>query len=169
MKQYIKDGQIYDLPIIIQENDGSLTYTNDENLIFAAGYKEYIYSPPKKTLEELINESNENINKQTDEKILNNFVWNENAFYLTSENQMNFSNLFIAKDYLTYPQFVKTKTGFIELQSIEEVTSFYLAGINFIKLCLEEGWLLKAAAEVKIRNNYNSENNNETENNSEKP
>ena len=110
--------------------------------------------PQIKPLEILIQESNDEINKRTDAKILNNFVWKESEFYLTAENQMNFANMYIAKDYLTYPQTVKTKTGFIELSSAQEVTEFYLSGIQFVKLCLEEGWLEKEEAETEIRNSY---------------
>ena len=154
MKQYIKDEEIFDLPIIIQNEDGTVTYTNDEAKILANGYEEYIYTPPKKSLEKLIEESNEEINKETDEKILNDFTWNENEFYLTSENQMNFANMFMAKDYLTYPQTIKTKTGFVQLSSTVEVTEFYLSGIQFVKNCLEEGWQKKAQAAEEITNNY---------------
>lgn len=154
MKQYIKDEEIFDLPIIIKNDDGTVSCTNDEAAILAAGYEEYVYEPPKKSLETLIQESDNLINRETDEKILNDFVWNENEFYLTSENQMNFANMFMAKDYLTYPQTIKTKTGFIQLSGTAEVTEFYLSGIQFVKNCLEEGWQKKAIAAEEIRNNY---------------
>ena len=154
MKQYIKDDQIYNLPIIIHNSNGTITYTNDEAKILAAGYQEYVYTPPKKSIETLIQESDNLINRETDEKILNEFTWKENEFYLTSENQMNFANMFMAKDYLTYPQTIKTKTGFIQLSGTTEVTEFYLSGIQFVKDCLEEGWQKKAIAAEEIRNNY---------------
>ena len=154
MKQYIKDEEIFDLPIIIQNEDGTVSCTNDEAVILAAGYEEYIYEPQKKPLEILIQESDNEINKETDEKILNEFTWKENEFYLTSENQMNFANMFMAKDYLTYPQTIKTKTGFIQLSSTVEVAEFYLSGIQFVKNCLEEGWQKKAQAAEEITNNY---------------
>ena len=77
---------------------------------------------------------------------------------------MNFANMYIAKEYLTYPQQIKTKNGFIELQSAEEITEFYLSGISFVKSCLEEGWIKKAQAEEQIRNDYsNLEHDTETE------
>ena len=53
---------------------------------------------------------------------------------------MNFANLYTAKDLLSYPQTVKTKTGYIELQNAYEVTEFYIAGVNHIKTCLEKCW-----------------------------
>lgn len=159
MKQYIKDGKLYNLPIIIKNDNGTTTYTNDEETILANGYTEYICNPPTPTLEELIENSNNTINRETDQKILNNFVYNDEEFYLTSENQMNFANMYIAKEYLTYPQQIKTKIGFIELTSAEDVTEFYLSGINFVKQCLEDGWLEKAEAEQHIREEYNQQNN----------
>lgn len=174
MKQYIKDGKIYNLPIAIQQerivkqkyvdDNGEEKirevkrlfdfYTNDEKMILAAGYTEYRYIQPEKTLDELIEESNESINKITDERILNNFVWKEQEFYLTTENQTNFANMYIARDLLTYPQTIKTKTGYFELEDDVAVSGFYLAGINFVKQCLEDGWRQKAEAEAEIRKNY---------------
>jgi hypothetical protein len=56
------------------------------------------------------------------------------------ENQTNFANMFIARDYLIFPQVIKTKTGFYEIKDKAECEQFYLAGINFVKTCLEEGW-----------------------------
>lgn len=150
MKQYIKDGKIYTLPIkIVDENSFKQTYKHED--IIAAGYVEYIH---KRTMDNLIAESDLNINKMTDEKILNGFRWNDHEFYLTAENQMNFANMYIAKDYLIYPQTIKTKTGYIELKNAKEVSDFYLAGVNYIKVCLEEGWKEKAEAEAEIRKNY---------------
>ena len=50
--------------------------------------------------------------------------------------------------------FILQKTGFIELSSAQEVTEFYLSGIQFVKLCLEQGWTEKQLAEIEIRDNY---------------
>ena len=164
MKQYIKNGKIYNEPICINHRNGTTTYTNDESIILKNGYKKYEVVIPEPTMEEVITQSINNINKETDEKILNEFTFRNEEFYLTSENQMNFANMYIAKEYLTYPQQVKTKNGFIELQSAEEITEFYLSGISFVKACLEEGWIKKAQAEEQIRNDYsNLEHESETE------
>jgi hypothetical protein len=70
------------------------------------------------------------------------------------ENQTNFANMFIARDFLTYPQTIKTKDGFMVLEDASEVTNFYLAGVQFVKQCLEEGWQKKLDAETEIRKNY---------------
>ena len=153
MKKYIKDEKIYITPIKIVKND-KIIFTTDEKLIKEAGYEVYNYVEPKQSLDTLIQLSNERINKETDEKILNEFVWNGEEFYLTSENQQNFTNLFIAKDILSFPQTIKSKTGYVVLEDIPALTSFYVAGITFVKQCLEEGWQKKAEAEQEIRNNY---------------
>lgn len=172
-KAYIKNNKIYFTPIVIskeveytekvKDENGVETevkktkkvnsYTNDEKMILAAGYK--LYEPPKPAVETLINNSNKKINLDTDRKILNGFTYNGYEFYLTMENQTNFANMFIAKDFLTYPQKVKTKTGFMELQDTSEVTNFYLAGVYFIKQCIEAGWVEKTEAEKQIREEYN--------------
>lgn len=153
MKQYIKDNEIYNAPIRIEEGNKVL-YTNDDNLLKKYGYIEYVYTEVKKPLETLIAESDAEINKETDEKILNDFVYDGNEFYLTTENQTNFANLFIARDLLKYPQMVKTKTGFMQIDNVSDVSGFYLAGVNFIKECLEEGWKKKADAAEQLTIEY---------------
>lgn len=145
---YTKNGKNYSAPIVI-EQDGKRIYTNDHDKIIAAGYTEYI--PPERTIESLISDSERSINNDTDRKILNDFVWRGNKFYLTLENQTNFANMFVAKEFLSYPVTVKTQDGFIALADQTEVTEFYLAGINFVKQCLEEGWQRKAAAAEEIQ------------------
>jgi hypothetical protein len=44
--------------------------------------------------------------------------------------------MFIARDYLTFPQKIKTKTGFYEIKDKSECEQFYLSGVNFVKTCL---------------------------------
>jgi hypothetical protein len=151
--QYTKDDRIYNLPIELKTKDG-IVYTNDEKLLNEHGYTRYEYVPPKLSLEAEIKLSNDNINRDTDEKILNKFEYNGYEFYLTMENQTNFANMFIARDFLTYPQTIKTKDGFMVLEDASEVTNFYLAGVQFVKECLEEGWQKKLDAETEIRKNY---------------
>lgn len=171
-KRYIKDGKIYFAPIQIpkeveyiekEKNENGeeievkktktvIKYTNIEKDILEAGYEVYI--PPKTPLETLVIRSNNTINKQTDNKILNGFTWNGNGFYLSMENQFNFKNLYDLRNVRVYPITVKTKDGFTTLKSIEEVEDFYLSGVSFIEKCLTEGWKQKAEAEEKIRSEY---------------
>ena len=102
-------------------------------------------------MEEEIEDSVKMINRETDERILNDFVWKDNEFYLSLENQFNFKNLYDLRDIKEYPITIKTKTGFTTLNDVQEVEEFYLAGVEFIENCLKEGWERKADAERKIR------------------
>lgn len=171
-KRYIKDGKTYFTPIQIpkeveyikkEKNENGeeievkktkkiIQYTNVEKDILEAGYEVYI--APKISVETLVMRSNNTINKQTDNKILNDFVWNGNGFYLSMENQFNFKNLYDLRSVREYPITIKTKDGFTTLKSIKEVEDFYLSGVMFIEECLQDGWKQKAEAEAKIRSEY---------------
>ena len=153
MKQYIKDGKIYNLPVEVKMGD-EVTYTNNEMFLKEHGYEEYIQKHYKPTMEEEIEQSIETINKETDERILNDFVWRDNEFYLSLENQFNFKNLYDLRERKEYPITIKTKTGFTTLNDVQDVEEFYLAGFKFIEECLKEGWEKKAASEEKIRSEY---------------
>lgn len=158
MKRFTKDGKTYKAPLIITDG-GKQIITTDVKIAENYGYAVYIPPVYKPSLNTLIEDSNNNVNQETDNKILNEFIYKDNEFYLTMENQTNFANMFMARDYLEYPQKVKTKTGFIDLNTPEEVTEFYLAGVNFVKECLEEGWQRKAEAEAQIRADYENPDN----------
>ena len=156
MKQFIKEGKIYNSPITITIDGKNIT-SNSENYLAEFGFLPYIVQPKQLTIEELIKESDDRINKETDDKILNDFSYNGEDFYLSIENQINFANMFTVKDYLTYPQTIKTKTGYTQLSSSEDVTNFYLSGIQFVKKCLEECWSEKQQAASQISAEFNSE------------
>ena len=170
--RYIKEGKIYFTPIQIQKeveyiekekNEAGeeievkktknvIQYTNVEKDILEAGYK--VYVAPKISVETLVKRSVETINRETDERILNDFRWNGNEFYLSLENQFNFKNLYDLRERKEYPITIKTKTGFTTLEDVREVEEFYLAGVLFVEECLKEGWRRKAETEENIRNNY---------------
>ena len=150
MKQYIKDGKIYNLPVEVKIGD-EVTYTNNEMFLKEHGYEEYIQKPYKPTMEEEIEKSVKMINKETDERILNDFVWRDNEFYLSLENQFNFKNLYDLRERKEYPITIKTKTGFTTLNDVQDVEEFYLEGVRFVEECLKECWEQKAREEEKIR------------------
>ena len=150
MKQYIKDGKIYNLPVEVKIGD-EVTYTNNEMFLKEHGYEEYIQKPYKPTMEEEIEKSVETINRETDERILNDFVWKDNEFYLSLENQFNFKNLYDLREIKEYPITIKTKTGFTTLNDVQDVEEFYFSGVKFVEECLKEGWERKAREEAKIR------------------
>lgn len=168
--KYTKDGKIYSLPIVIEVEsnvNGVVTkvkrYTTDKVLIEAAGYTEYV--EPKLPLESLIAQSDSQINAITDMKILTEFEYKGERFYLTTENQINFGNMYIIKDSLNYPVTVKTQTGFMELKDIAEVSDFYIQAVAFVKKCIEDGWNEKAESAKKITEDYNNEMDNNNINN----
>jgi hypothetical protein len=171
-KRYIKEGNIYFTPIQIpkeveyiekEKNENGeeieikktkkvIQYTNVEKDILEAGYK--VYEAPKTSVDILVMRSNDKINKQTDNKILNDFTWNDNEFYLSMENQFNFKTLYDLRDEKEYPITIKTKTGFALLEDKFELSEFYLSGVQFVENCLKEGWQKKLDAEEEIRKNY---------------
>ena len=150
MKQYIKDGKIYNLPVEVKIGD-EVTYTNNEMFLKEHGYEEYVPTLYKPTMEEEIEDSIKMINRETDERILNDFVWNGNEFYLSLENQFNFKNLYDLRERKEYPVTIKTKTGFTTLNDVHDVEEFYLSGVKFVEECLKECWERKAREEAKIR------------------
>lgn len=92
------------------------------------------------------------INKQTDEKIINGFVWEGINVWLSEENQRNFSEA--QRIASTMPDAilpVKFKLGedaegnpvYHTFESAEELTEFYVLAVNYINQCLEEGWAKK--------------------------
>ena len=153
MKQFIKDGKVYNSPVMITVNGRNL-YSNSEEYLAKFGYSLYVVAPVQKTVEQQIKESDNQINKVTDEKILNEFTFADQEIYLSQENQMNFTNMYLVKDKLQYPQTIKTKTGYFELYSAEDVEYFYLSGVNYIKECLEECWAQKQQAAALISAEY---------------
>lgn len=151
MKKYVKDNKVYTTPITIIDGDKRIV-TNSDKKIKEYGYTEYV--EPKRSLESLIEESNERINHETDSKILSGFVWNGEEFYLTMENQFNFKTMYDMRDYRSFPITVKTKTGFTTIDDVNALSGFYFSGVQFVENCLKEGWQKKIDAEQEIRNNY---------------
>ena len=94
----------------------------------------------------------EDINRQTDEKILTGFVWNNINVWLSEENQRNFSEaqriaMFSPESIMP----VKFKLGedeegnpvYHEFETANELTDFYMHAVAFINHCLAEGWMRK--------------------------
>ena len=42
----------------------------------------------------------------------------------------------------------------MQIDNVSDVSGFYLAGVNFIKECLEEGWKKKAYAAEQLTIEY---------------
>jgi hypothetical protein len=112
----------------------------------------------KPSVKQLIAESDAKINKETDKRILYDFSWMGETFHLSLENQFNYKNLYDLRELKSYPVLLKTNSGFMQLENAEEVSQFYLAVVNFVELCIKDGWLRKAEAAEEIRKEYESVN-----------
>ena len=156
IEQYIKDDKV------IVAGRGSVVigsrriFNPTAEQLLEDGWSQYI--APEKSVEQLIQESDERINKETNENILTGFSWHGEQFYLSLENQFNFKNLYDLRALKEYPVLLKTCSGFMQLDNATEVEDFYIATTNHVELCLKTGWIRKAEAADDIRKKYDSNN-----------
>ena len=128
-------------------------------------YEVYLYKKqtPQLTFEIVKNAIIADINAQTDEKILKECPWTvlhgEDAgkhvkLWLNAENQRNYSEeqrVAQMTNGANLPAKVKVSDGedktvvYDTFETVEEITQFYLAGVNFIKTTINEGWARKDA------------------------
>lgn len=93
----------------------------------------------------------DDINSQTDYKILTGLVWNNKPVWLSTENQFNFSEgERKAKDNpsrlpITYKigQDADGNPVYHTFTTVEEITGFYDTCFAYINQCLNEGWQRK--------------------------
>lgn len=106
----------------------------------------------KPTIEQVKKAVLDDINKQTDEKILTGFVWNDMPVYLSDENQRNFSEAqriaMIMPDAILPVTFKLGEQAdetpiYYEFTTAEELTGFYLQAVAFINQTLADGWQRK--------------------------
>ena len=106
----------------------------------------------KPTIEQVKKAVLDDINKQTDEKILTGFVWNDMPVYLSDENQRNFSEAqriaMIIPDAILPVTFKLGEQAdetpiYYEFRTAEELTGFYLQAVAFINQTLADGWQRK--------------------------
>ena len=89
-------------------------------------------------------------NSITENNILIGFDWPPSGgvrFYMSQENQINFSNLYqlSVQDLLSYPKTIWSGTDTMQLVNKQAVQDFYLAGVAHIELQLDQGLLAKQA------------------------
>lgn len=89
-------------------------------------------------------------NKQIDQQILCGFVWNNMKVWLSTENQFNYKvayDLAVQTGGATLPITFKfgdeTEAVYHVFQTLDELTDFYLASINYVQSVLQEGWKKK--------------------------
>ena len=88
--------------------------------------------------------------KETDNKILSGFKWNNMPVWLSTENQFNYKaayDLAVQTEGTSLP--VTFKFGdrlnpvYYTFESLEDFTAFYTSAISYINNCLAEGWQKK--------------------------
>lgn len=138
----------------------SYDYKEEEDHINATWHEVYFYKKKngKVTLKMVKKAVWDDINKQTDEKILSGFTWSPDGgetsihVWLSEENQRNFSEA--QRIALMMPEAIlpvtfklgEEKDGtpvYHEFTTAEELTGFYLGAVAYINQCLAEGWQRK--------------------------
>ncbi|MCP4100443.1 MAG: DUF4376 domain-containing protein, partial [Lentisphaerae bacterium] len=89
------------------------------------------------------------IDVETDENILNGFLYEDKSVKLSLENQMNYKAEYDMRELLTYPHKIKAGNEYVMLESSDEYAAFYVAGVQYIRSCIEAGWAEKDALDAK--------------------
>lgn len=125
-----------------------------EDREFYEWYEVYIYKKQKGNInfKDVKDAILEDINSQTDEKILSGFVWNNINVWLSAENQRNFSETQrMAEKYGDAVLPLRFKLGENEneeavyhtFETVEELDDFYTKAFRYVNECLNEGWQRK--------------------------
>lgn len=113
-------------------------------------YKKQVEKPTFKMIKQAVYND---INSQTDYKILTGFTWNNIHVYLSIENQRNFSEAYHMAQSSSSILPITFKLGedeneepvYYTFTTVEELTSFYTQAFAYINQCLNEGWQRKDA------------------------
>lgn len=86
-------------------------------------------------------------NEKIDYNILSGMVWNGMQIWLSTENQFNYKAAFdlaTMTEGATLPVTFKFGTTenpiYYEFQTVEEITEFYTASMEYVTMCLKQGW-----------------------------
>lgn len=97
----------------------------------------------------------ETINRETDRKILEGFVWKDMQVWLSSENQFNYKaayDLAVQTNGATLPVRLKFGTDetpvYYNFESLEDFADFYTQAMVHINTVLNEGWAEKDLADT---------------------
>ena len=150
----------------IKEDRSSYTISYEmsplEDGVHAFWYEIYIYKKQKPyiTFDDVKNTILDDINAQTDEKIVSGFVWtpaiggNPIPVWLSTENQFNFKSAYdlaVQTNGATLP--VTFKMGedtdgnpvYHTFETMADANDFYLKAVAYVNQCLNEGWARKDA------------------------
>lgn len=153
----IKEAKIMkDNPLLIKlNNKGSWHLYFDvkevENGDFRCKYARLTRKPTLAEIKEIVLSW---MNSEIDKKILDGFVWNGMAVWLSSENQFNYKaayDLAVQTEGLNLPVTFKFGTTdepvYHEFTTVEELTDFYTKAMAYINTQLAEGWAAKDAVD----------------------
>lgn len=88
----------------------------------------------------------EKIDAKTGADIVSGMDYAGHHFRLTQEDQINYSNLYVACELMAYPLTIKAAgLDFVSLADVAAVEAFYLAGVAFVQARLALGWQQKSA------------------------
>lgn len=109
------------------------------------------------TKEELMTVINEQVDADTDKKILSGFVWRDMPVWLSMENQFNFKSAYdlaVQKNGATLP--VTFKMGerdgqpvYYTFETMEDADDFYISAVSFIQQTLAVGWMEKDSVDYE--------------------
>lgn len=109
------------------------------------------------TKEELMAVINEQVDANTDAKILSGLVWRDMPVWLSMENQFNFKSAYdlaVQKNGATLP--VTFKMGerngqpvYFTFTTMEDAEDFYISAVSFIQQTLAEGWIEKDSVDYE--------------------
>ena len=93
------------------------------------------------------------IDLNTDNIIINNFIYNDILFKLTQEFQLNLIAIYTSKEMYQFNGDIQIKgynpedgsTIYIKPTSVNEFVSLYMYGMKFIQDTLKKGWEMKDA------------------------
>ncbi len=108
---------------------------------------EYVADTSKK--QEVLELLKAKIDAETDENILNGFLYEDKSVKLSLENQMNYKAEYDMRELLNYPHKIKAGNEYVMLQGADEYAAFYIAGVQYIRTCIETGWAEKDALDSK--------------------
>lgn len=92
------------------------------------------------------------INAHTDEKILTGFSWNGKQVWLSTANQQNYTNNFLAKNLPVKVRLYEIDgeaSGTVAIDTEEELDVFYNSMVRHVRECVEEGWREKDAVDYE--------------------
>lgn len=155
------------IPVRQDESRTIVSYGYEEELDGenAVWHELYFYRKqyPTLTLRQMKDAVHEDINRQTDAKILRGFTWTPEDdepinVWLSEENQRNFSEAERIAESM--PQVIlpvtfklgEDKDGeavYHEFTTSAELTQFYLQAVGYINQCLSDGWVRKDGIDWK--------------------